>query len=462
MNTEEIRFGESRNIEFKAKLPEKSEKYIKTVVAFANTAGGKIIFGVDDTGTVTGISADCVFSTMDAITNAISDSCEPPIIPDISLQTIDDKTVIIVEISAGAQRPFFIKSLGRDRGVYIRVAGTTRPADEYMIKELLFEGSNRCFDQTICLNKNISKPEIEALCHRLKECAVRNSANSTNPDEIKEVTIRQLLSWGILAEKNGEYLPTNAYSILTGDWSTSIQCGVFKGTTKAVFIDRREFAGALQNQIEEAYQFVLRNIHLGATFNGLYRQDEYEIPTDVIRELIINAVVHRSYLDSSNIQVAIYDDRLEVTSPGKLPMGQTLERMKEGYSKIRNEALANAFSYMRLIEHWGSGIPRIFEKLKEAGLRPPEFIGGDTDLRINIYRGQIEVTDPKTDLKPIQSDLETGLIKLIKSNPELTLQAYGDRLGVSASTIKRMIHKMQLDGILVREGSNRKSKLILK
>ncbi len=69
-------------------------------------------------------------------------------------------------------------------------------------------------------------------------------------------------------------------------------------------------------------------------------------------------------------------------------MGQTLERMKEGYSKIRNEALAHAFSYMNLIEHWGSGIPRIIGKVKAAGLREPEFIGGEVDLRINIYRGQ--------------------------------------------------------------------------
>ena len=99
-------------------------------------------------------------------------------------------------------------------------------------------------------------------------------------------------------------------------------------------------------------------------------------------------MVHRSYLDHGTIQVAVYDNRLEITSPGKLPMGQTLERMKEGYSKIRNEALAHAFSYMNLIEHWGSGIPRIIGKVKAAGLREPEFIGGEVDLRINIYRGQ--------------------------------------------------------------------------
>ena len=174
-----------------------------------------------------------------------------------------------------------------------------------------------------------------------------------------------------------------------GGLHVTTQCGVFKGTTKAVFVDRREYTGPLWEQIDEAFQFVLRNIHLGATIVGIYRQDIYEIPPDAIRELIINAVVHRSYLDHGTIQVAVYDNRLEITSPGKLPMGQTMERMKEGYSKIRNEAIAHAFAYMNLIEHWGSGIPRIIEKVKAAGLREPEFIGGEVDLRINIFRGQI-------------------------------------------------------------------------
>ena len=207
---------------------------------------------------------------------------------------------------------------------------------------------------------------------------------------VKEVGRQQFCSWGVLIERDGKYYHSNAYAILTGCGGLHVatQCGVFKGTTKEVFVDRREYTGPLWEQIEEAFQFVLRNIHLGATIVGIYRQDVYEIPPDAIRELIINAMVHRSYLDHGTIRVAVYDNRLEITSPGKLPMEQTLERMKEGYSKIRNKALAHAFSYMNLIEHWGSGIPRIIGKVKAAGLREPEFIGGEVDLRINIYRGQ--------------------------------------------------------------------------
>ena len=268
MTIEEILAGESKNVEFKENLPEKSIKYMKSVVAFANGTGGKIIFGIaDKTREVVGFDKEDVFKKMDAIANVVSDSCEPAIIPNITLQTVDGKTVIVEEVSEGRQ---------------------------------------------------------------------------------------QLRSWGVLIEREGKDYPSNAFAILTGNGGLHVttQCGVFKGTTKAIFVDRREYTGPIWEQIDEAFQFVLRNIHLGATIVGIYRQDIYEIPPDAIRELIINAMVHRSYLDHGTIQVAVYDNRLEITSPGKLPMGQTMERIKEGYSKIRNEALAHAFAYMNLIEHW--------------------------------------------------------------------------------------------------------------
>ena len=401
MTIEEILAGESKNVEFKENLPEKSIKYMKSVVAFANGTGGKIIFGIaDKTREVVGFDKEDVFKKMDAIANAVSDSCEPAIIPDITLQTVGGKTVIVVEVSEGRQRPYYIKALGRDGGVYVRVSGTPRLVDEYMVKELLFEGSNRYYDQALCTGLNVTDEDIDVLCKAMKEQAVKNARTEEQKAAIKDVGRQQLRSWGILIERDGKDYPSNAFAILTGNGGLHVatQCGVFKGTTKAVFVDRREYTGPLWEQIDEAFQFVLRNIHLGATIVGIYRQDVYEIPPDAIRELIINAMVHRSYLDHGTIQVAVYDNRLEITSPGKLPMGQTMERMKEGYSKIRNEALAHAFAYMNLIEHWGSGIPRIIDKVKAAGLREPEFIGGEVDLRINIYRGQVDGTVDLNDL----------------------------------------------------------------
>ncbi|GDY95794.1 ATP-binding protein [Bifidobacterium adolescentis] len=384
--------GESKNVEYKLLPPSKSINYTKTAVAFANGQGGCLVFGIEDqTLRVAGIAEDRVFTVMDAISDAIVDSCEPLIVPDITMHDVDGKTVIVAEIAPGLQRPYFIKSLGRERGTFVRVAGTTRQADQPTIRELTIEGSNRSFDQVRCLGLSVTDEDIATLCAKLTETA---KTNAENPAAVKTVTEKQLLQWGVLCEQDGKLEPTNAYAILTGSGvvRSVVQCGVFKGSTKAVFVDRREFTGTPQELIEASYQYVLRNIHMGARFKGVYRQDVYEIPPEAIRELIVNAVVHRSYIDHSSIQIAIYDDRLEITSPGRLPMGQTIERMKQGYSKIRNEALALAFEYMGYIEHWGSGILRVMQQVRDAGLPEPEFLGGDTDLRINIYRTNVNLS----------------------------------------------------------------------
>lgn len=489
MTIEEILAGESKNVEFKENLPEKSIKYMKSVVAFANGTGGKIIFGIaDKTKEVIGFDKEDVFRKMDAIANAVSDSCEPAIIPDITLQTVDGKTIIVVEVFGGRQRPYYIKALGKEGGVYVRVAGTTRPADEYMIKELMFEGSNRYFDQALCTGLNVTDEDIGALCKVMKEQAIKNAHNEEQKASVKDVGRQQLRSWGVLIERDGKDYPSNAYAILTGCGGLHVatQCGVFKGTTKEVFVDRREYTGPIWEQIEEAFQFVLRNIHLGATIVGIYRQDVYEIPPDAIRELIINAAVHRSYLDHGNIQVAVYDNRLEITSPGKLPMGQTLERIKEGYSQIRNEALAYAFSYMNLIEHWGSGIPRIIGKVKAAGLREPEFIGGEVDLRINIYRGQIDdasgdnhadkvpdsagaVPDsanmmpdnadkvPDTIRRLPDNEQERKIYQYVLENGFITTSMVAELLGVKQRRARAILQDMVEGNYLKKEGAARRT-----
>lgn len=399
------------------------------------------------------------------------------LLQNITLQTVDGKTVIVVEVSEGRQRPYYIKALGRESVVYVRVAGTTRLADAYMVKELLFEGSNRYYDQALCPGLNITDEDIDALCKAMKEQAVRNAHNEEQKASIKDIGRQQLRSWGVLIERDGKDYPSNAFAILTGSGGLHVatQCGVFKGTTKAVFVDRREYTGPLWEQIDEAFQFVLRNIHLGATIVGIYRQDVYEIPLDAIRELIVNAMVHRSYLDHGTIQVAVYDNRLEITSPGKLPMGQTMERMKEGYSKIRNEALAHAFAYMNLIEHWGSGIPRIIDKVKAAGLREPEFIGGEVDLRINVYRRQVDANNAIINANGTKNGVNYGvevlnkekvqiekLLQIIEKNPFATQAYYAEQIGVSKRTVSRMFVSLQEKGILIQNGTKRKSNWIIK
>lgn len=392
LTIEEILAGESKNVEFKVRRPKDSIKYMKTVIAFSNGDGGRIVFGVDDdTHKVVGIPREMVFSEIDALTTAISDSCEPTVIPDVYLQTIEDKTIIIVEISAGKQRPYYIKSMD---GTYIRVAGTSRPAGRDLTAEMYYEDGGRSYDRVIRKDLTVNDAEIEALCSQMKTVAIANAKSQVQKESVKDVTKNVLLNWGLLAEaEDGSIHPTNGYVFLLGKDSflSQIQCGMFKGKTRAIFVDKREYGGPLWQQIDDAFQFVLRNIHLGTQLEGIYRQDIYELPPDSIRELIINAVMNCSFLQNSHIQVAIYDDRLEITSPGGLMPGVTLDKMKEGYSKIRNRALAHAFSYMNLIEAWGSGIPKLMEAMREYGLKEPEFCDMVIGFRVNLYRNTEEV-----------------------------------------------------------------------
>ena len=473
MAEETLFSGESKNIEYKVAVPDKSEKYMKTVVAFANGRGGKIVFGIEDkTLEVVGMDEDSIYKTMDAITNAISDSCEPAIRPDVAMQTIKDKTVIVVEIFPGAERPYYIKSQGVFDGTYVRVAGTTRHVEDYMLRELMLEGKNRYFDSEICQNMDISDSEIEELCKSLKETAIRNTWQDSEKVKIKDVTRNILISWGVLKEEGGKVYPTNAYALLTGRMvgQPVIQCGVFKGTNRAHFVDRREFEGSIQEQMDAAYQYVLEKINMGMTIKGMYRQDVYELPTDGIRELIANAVAHRSYLEPGNIQVALYDDRLEITSPGMLLNNVTIEKMIEGYSRPRNPAIARAFAYMKIIEKWGTGIPRLFAACEEYGLPKPELIDFDGDFRVNMYRKRDANTETNTETN-IETNTETNIetntenvgriIRLMGEQPSITVKMIAQQLGLSVVGVRYHINKLKKDGVVEHIGSSKKGTWVI-
>ena len=369
------------------------------------------------------------------------------------------------------------------KGTYVRVAAETRKAEEYMVKELMFEGAHRFFDKTVCLGLEASDDEINALCHALQETARRYLPQTMEGRSIRELTRNQLLSWGVLTQKDECIVPTNAYALLTGHYllPTMIKCALFKGTNKDIFLDKREYEGTIQEQQEEAYQFVLRNIKLGARIKGLYRQDIYEIPPAVIREILVNSVVHRSYMASGNIQVAIYDDRLEILTPGKLPIDQTIEAMKSGFSKIRNEAIAKAFAYMGLIEGWGSGIPKINRLLKQAGLKEMEISGGDFFLKFTIYRNpnfnpmsdsqesqvknvgvgpsNVGVGPSNAGVGPSnvggEKDNFTIVFQLLQEKSHTTAKELAIKLHTTTRTAERLLRQLKQRGKIRCEGSDR-------
>ena len=169
------------------------------------------------------------------------------------------------------------------------------------------------------------------------------------------MTAGQLVQWRILVYFQDRYLPTYAWKLLTGDIDTLfpdalIQMALFKGNTRAVFLDRKEAKRPTDQQIEDAMVFVRKHINLGSRIADVYREDIYELPMDSVREIISNAVCHRSYLSPGALRVAIHDDRLEVTSPGRLSPDLTVGQLIESNSRVRNSAIGTAFQYMHIIE----------------------------------------------------------------------------------------------------------------
>lgn len=473
MTIEEIMSGESQYLEFKREIPEKSEKYMKTVVAFANGSGGKIVFGIEDkTCKVLGIKQEDAFRIMDGLTTSICDSCTPMITPIVTMASIDEKVVIIVTIQAGGQRPYYITAEGKDKGTYVRVSGTTRHADSFIIKELEFEGTNRCFDQTYAApHDSVTDSEINQFCDKMYGYAVQNSMSQEKTANIKHLTKQNLISWGFLVKKGERYYPTNAYLLMSGELmpQVTIQCGVFKGYDRAVFIDRKEYGGDIVHQLDEAYEYVLRNINMGAEIKGLYRNDVYELPTDCIREMICNAVVHRSYLHPSSIQVAVYDDRVEVTSPGMLFGSLKIEDIKEGISIPRNRALVYAFTYMNIMEHWGSGIPRIIRRCKEEGLKEPELLEVGGNFRINLYRFQDKTRVGKSTEKYGKStervrkstdnlsDAQNKILNFVEKTGRITNKDVQILLQVKDSRALKVLNSLVIAGLLVKKGKLRGS-----
>jgi len=362
---------------------------LKDVVAFSNSTGGQIIVGVEDeTCIVYGIGEQSPFKLSDSISNMISDACTPQIEPDISIQTIEEKTVLVIDVSPGKFRPYYLANKGKETTSYIRINGTSRPADARKLQELELEGQNISYDSLQDIGREYDENKALELCKTMKRIALEACETEEEKTSIKDMTLEKLEDFGLLCKVGRDRYPTHAFDLLTDNHNKAakIQCALFKGTSRDIFIDKKEFTGPIQDQIEEAYQFVLRHINTGANIERLFRTDIYELPISAVRETIANAVLHRSYLDRSCVQVCIYDDRLEVSSPGMLYGGLDIETVKTGKSTCRNEAIAEAFHYMHIVEAWGTGIPRIIKRCDEYNLPAPLFEEFGDGFKVTLFR----------------------------------------------------------------------------
>ena len=254
----------------------------------------------------------------------------------------------------------------------------------------------------------------------------------------------------------------------------TIQCARFKGLERVVFIDKKEYEGPIYEQIDNALKFVLNHINMGLVGDGLTSSKHFEIPTKVIREIICNAVGHRQIRAHSRVQVAVYDDRVEVTSPGGFFGGLTLEKMLQGRTAIRNTCIANVLSYVELIEHWGTGIQRVLTLCKEAGVKEPEFIDFGDALRVNIYRpSYVEPTNDEANDKVIDdvndkaidevklSKNAIAILKEIRLNPSITRIELAKIINKSESTVDRAIKELKKNGFISEKTSDKNGEWII-
>ncbi|RLD77656.1 MAG: ATP-dependent DNA helicase [Bacteroidetes bacterium] len=373
-----IQQPEGRRLEFKEKLPDKADLN-KTIIAFANDAGGVLFIGIKDfPREIVGISEDRLLKIEEQISNLIYDNCYPIISPDISIVNYDGKFVIKVQVYRGSNLPYYLKSKGKNKGTYIRVGSSNRLANEDIILEMERLKRNISFDSEAFVE--INYPDIDFT--NFEKIYKRELASDLNESSLKKLKLIQ--------EVQSKYKATNALLLLSDDELkdkffpyAKIECARFKGTSTDVFIDQKTLNGNILEQIEFAYEFVLRHINKGAKVEGVYTKHRWEYPVKAIRETIRNAVVHRDYsLSGKDIKIAIYDDMVEITSPGKLLPTIDFNEMEARQSDIRNKVIAPVFKHLGLIDQWGNGLKLIKDEL--STYQDIEFKWKETGIQFQV------------------------------------------------------------------------------
>jgi predicted HTH transcriptional regulator len=354
-----IQQPEGRRLEFKQEMPSVSDLK-KTIVAFSNDAGGVIYIGVkDNPREIVGVPEEDLMQIEEQISNLIFDNCAPIIIPEISVVNVDGLYLIKVKVYRGNNFPYFIKQKGKRNGTYIRVGSNNRLATEEIIAELERQKRNVSFDSELFFENKLSELSIEKFEKLFQEKTE------------EELNVNALRKLNLLAKYNDDEKLTNALVLFSdGDIKNKyfpyakIECARFKGTSTEVFIDQKTFDSNIAQQAEDAYEFVLRHINKGAKVEGIYTKTRWEYPVKAIREAIRNAVVHRDYsLSGKDIKIAIYDDMVEITSPGNLLPSIDFNQMEARQSDIRNKVIAPVFKKMGLIDQWGNGLKLITDEL---------------------------------------------------------------------------------------------------
>ncbi|NTV05338.1 MAG: AAA family ATPase [Chlorobiaceae bacterium] len=338
---------------------------MKTLVAFANTSGGRLIIGVSNERQIVGLKTP--LDEDEKLRILITDSIAPLLVPQIELITVQETTILAIEVQVSASRPHWLKSEGREQGTYLRIGTTNLQADKALIAEIGRSAEDISFDELPI--PELSKDDLDLVAVQKFFAGVR------------ELNSQSLLSMKLLTAYQRRLVPTRGAVLLFGKerelhfsdaW---IQCVRFNGTDKAVIFDHIDIHDHLPLAVETIMQFLYK-----------YTRQVPAIPLTSIREAVINALMHTDYSQhGAPIYVSIFDNRIEIENPGTLMPGMTLESMKQGRSRIRNHVIARIFNELNLIERWGSGIESLFREAEALQLPEPQIMEIGIRIRITVY-----------------------------------------------------------------------------
>jgi len=437
--TELLKRPEGKTLEFKRDLSS-TTGVLRTVVAFANTAGGTLLIGVEDgTRHVRGITDP--LSLEERLASVLSDGIAPRLVPDIEVLPWRSTNVLAVQVYPSPSRPHHLKAVGAETGVYVRIGSTNRRADDELVAELRRASLGKSFDEQ-------AMPELdsEALDFRAaSECfAPARKLKKTDLETLRLLVPHQgrkvpsvggILLFGRSPEVQPAYFPDA--------W---IQAGRFAGTDKTHVVDSAALHGPLPKVIQAAIEFVQKHGLHGFHIGDMRRTDTWSLPPVALREAIVNAVVHADYARrGAPIRVAIFDDRVEIENPGLLPPGLSVEDLRRGVSKLRNRVMGRVFQELGLIEQWGSGIQRMSTACRDAGLPAPllEEIGTRFRVTLHTARGKI----------PPMDDIDQAILDALSSGAGLSTSEIAARIARTPRAARTRLVSLVGRGLVRELGS---------
>ena len=437
--TELLRQHEGKTLEFKRDLSS-PDKVMRSLVAFANGAGGVLLVGVED-GSRRVIGVPNASRTEEQLANFISDRIEPRLVPELHIIPWRRTHVLAVEVFPSPSRPHYIKAIGYPAGVYVRVGSTNRQADTAAVAELQRVVRGRSFDE-----EPLPELDSEALDFRVaSECFA----------PVRKLTREHLRTLHLLVAHERRDVPTAGGIILFGRdrrkhfpdaW---LRAGCFAGTDRSTILDSKNITNCPLLAVEEVIRFVQRNTRRAVEVKGVHHREVWEFPVVALREAIINAFVHADYDQrGAPLRLAIFRDRIEIENPGNLPPGLTIEDIRRGVSKLRNRVIGRVFHELGLIEQWGSGIQRMTAACRQAGLSEPELEEIGSGFRVTFRRERVAL--PGRDL------LDERIVKFLRQKPGASTSRIAAHIRRTPRATQSRLKRLVELGQLVAVGSSAK------